>query len=179
MSESPSDAAVEIESLRREIERHERLYYVLDQPEISDAEYDALMRRLEALEAANPELVTAESPTQRVGGAPREGFLKAPHSSQMLSLDNAFDFDQMEASRRNVTVALTPQEFKLLRYFSQHTGRVISRDELLNEVWGYNSYPSTRTVDAHVLNLRRKLERDPASPDHFLTVHRAGYKFRQ
>ena len=89
------------------------------------------------------------------------------------------DFKQMEASRSDVVVSLTPQEFKLLRYLSQHPARVVSRDELLNEVWGYNSYPSTRTVDAHILNLRRKLERDPANPRHFLTVHRAGYKFRQ
>jgi DNA-binding response OmpR family regulator len=92
--------------------------------------------------------------------------------------DVRIDFNQMEAHRGGQVVSLTPQEFKLLRYFSQHPARVISRDELLNEVWGYNSYPSTRTVDAHVLNLRRKLERDPAHPVHFLTVHRAGYKFR-
>ncbi len=98
----------------------------------------------------------------------------------ILAFDDVrIDFKQMEAYRGDVAVSLTPQEFKLLRYFSQHSGRVVSRDELLNEVWGYHSYPSTRTVDAHVLNLRRKLERDPANPAHFLTVHRAGYKFRQ
>ena len=92
--------------------------------------------------------------------------------------DVRIDFEQMEASRGGDAVSLTPQEFKLLRYLAQHPSRVVSRDELLNEVWGYNSYPSTRTVDAHILNLRRKLERDPANPEHFLTVHRAGYKFR-
>lgn len=98
----------------------------------------------------------------------------------VLSFDDVhIDFKKMEAYRSDESVSLTPQEFKLLRYLSQHPSRVVSRDELLNEVWGYNSYPSTRTVDAHVLNLRRKLERDPANPAHFLTVHRAGYKFRQ
>ncbi len=101
MSPSLSDAATEIEALRREIERHERLYYVLDQPEISDAEYDALMRRLEGLEAEHPELADPDSPTQRVGGAPREGFQKAAHSSRMMSLDNAFNEDEVrEFDRR-------------------------------------------------------------------------------
>lgn len=101
-----------------------------------------------------------------------------PPSDLLVFDDVRIDFKQMEAARGDVAVSLTPQEFKLLRYFSQHPTRVISRDELLNEVWGYNSYPSTRTVDAHVLNLRRKLEQDPGSPAHFLTIHRAGYKFR-
>jgi DNA ligase (NAD+) len=71
----------EIERLRRLLRRHEHLYYVLDQPEISDAEYDALMRQLRELEAAHPELVTPDSPTQRVGGKPREGFVKVRHTS--------------------------------------------------------------------------------------------------
>ncbi|MFM2125361.1 MAG: NAD-dependent ligase LigA [Acidobacteriota bacterium] len=80
-----------VEHLREQLRRHEHLYYVLDTPQISDAEYDALMRELERLERENPELVTSDSPTQRVGGKPREGFVKVPHSSPMLSLDNALD----------------------------------------------------------------------------------------
>ena len=72
---------------------------------------------------------------------------------------------------------MTAQEFKLLRFFTQNPGRVISRTELLNEVWGYDNYPSTRTVDNHVLNLRPKLESEPADPVHFRTVHGIGYKF--
>lgn len=91
--------------------------------------------------------------------------------------DVSVDFQKMELTRSGRQVPLTPQEFKVLKYFSQNAERVISRDELLNEVWGYNSYPSTRTVDAHILNLRHKLERDPANPVHFVTVHHAGYKF--
>ena len=90
-----SDASAEVQKLRREIERHERLYFVLDQPEISDAEFDKLMRRLEALEAEHPELADPSSPTQRVGGAPREGVQKARHSSRMMSLDNAFNADEV------------------------------------------------------------------------------------
>ena len=80
----------EIESLRDEIRGHEHRYYVLDDPEISDAEFDRLINELKKLEAAHPELVTPDSPTQRVGGKPREGFVKVPHSVPMLSLENAF-----------------------------------------------------------------------------------------
>lgn len=81
----------EIDELRQTLRRHEHLYYVLDQPQITDAEYDALMRRLQALEAEHPDLLTPDSPTQRVGGAPRDGFVKVAHSSPMLSLDNALN----------------------------------------------------------------------------------------
>ena len=79
------------DELRAELRRHEYLYHVLDQPEIRDEEFDALMLELRRIEAEHPELVTPDSPSQRVGGAPREGVEKAPHSSPMLSLDNAFD----------------------------------------------------------------------------------------
>ena len=83
----------------------------------------------------------------------------------------------MELTRAGRPVPLTPQEFKILKFFAQNRERVISREELLNEVWGYNCYPSTRTVDNHILKLRQKLEKDPADPVHFVTVHGAGYKF--
>jgi len=100
------------------------------------------------------------------------------HEVEQLYFDDvAVDFAKMEAVRGARAVALTPQEFKLLKYFAQHPQRVLSRDQLLSDVWGYNSYPSTRTVDSHILTLRQKLERDPASPVHFVTVHHAGYKF--
>lgn len=92
MSQPPAaQAALEAERLGREIRHHEYLYYVLDQSEITDAEYDALMRRLQEIEKAYPELLTPDSPTQRVGGVPREGFVKVRHSSAMLSLDNALN----------------------------------------------------------------------------------------
>jgi DNA ligase (NAD+) len=96
------DSRREIERLRRELRRHEHLYYVLDKPEISDAEYDALLRKLQELEAQFPDLVTPDSPTQRVGGEPREGFVKAPHSSPMLSLDNALSEAELRAFDRRV-----------------------------------------------------------------------------
>src|SRR6202158_5555862 len=100
---APAKAAErKIESLREKIRHHEYLYYVLDHPEISDAEYDAMMRELQALEAEHPELIRADSPTQRVGGKPREGFVKVPHSSPMLSLDNTYNENELRDWERRV-----------------------------------------------------------------------------
>jgi len=96
---------------------------------------------------------------------------------QLYFGDVSVDFVKMEVVRAGRQVALTPQEFKLVKYFSQNPERAISRDQLLSDVWGYNSYPSTRTVDSHILTLRQKLEKDPANPAHFLTLHNVGYKF--
>lgn len=92
----------QIERLRDQIRHHEHLYYVMDAPEISDAEYDELMRELKALETAHPALVTPDSPTQRVGGKPREGFKKQAHSRPMLSLDNAYNEEELRAWDRRV-----------------------------------------------------------------------------
>ena len=92
---TPDDARERAASLRDEIRRHERLYYLLDRPEISDAEFDILLIELRGIETAHPALVTPDSPTQRVGGAPREGVDRAAHSSGMLSLDNALDDAQL------------------------------------------------------------------------------------
>jgi DNA ligase (NAD+) len=102
MADKKKDIAKSIASLRDEIRHHEYLYYVLDQPEISDAEFDQLMQRLKDLEAEHPALVTPDSPTQRVGGKPREGFVKVPHSSPMLSLDNTYNEEELRAWERRV-----------------------------------------------------------------------------
>lgn len=91
--------------------------------------------------------------------------------------DVVVDLSSHEVRRRGQPVVLTGLEFKTLKYFMQNARRAISRDELLNEVWGYENYPCTRTVDNHILKLRRKLERDPSKPAHFLTLHGAGYRF--
>jgi DNA ligase (NAD+) len=96
------DAAHRVEKLRDELRRHEHLYYVLDAPEISDAEYDALMNELKRLEAAHPELLRPDSPSQRVGGKPAEGFKKAQHSRPMLSLDNAYSAEELTDWDRRV-----------------------------------------------------------------------------
>jgi len=102
MSAKTSPAKEQIEKLRAEIRRHEYLYYVQDAPEISDAQYDLLMRELQALEQENPALVTPESPTQRVGGKPKEGFAKVTHSRPMLSLDNAYNEEELRGWDRRV-----------------------------------------------------------------------------
>jgi len=96
------DAEKKIDSLREKIRHHEYLYYVLDQPSISDQEFDQLMQQLKDLEAANPSLVTPDSPTQRVGGKPREGFVKVRHSSPMLSLDNTYNEEELRGWERRV-----------------------------------------------------------------------------
>lgn len=96
------DITRRIEELRDQIRYHEHRYYVLDDPEVSDAEFDRLMQELKKLEAEHPELITPDSPTQRVGGKPREGFIKVPHSSPMLSLDNAYSEQELRDWERRV-----------------------------------------------------------------------------
>jgi DNA ligase (NAD+) len=102
MVSSGKDLVKKIESLREKIRHHEYLYYVVDNPEISDAEFDKLMRQLKDLEAEHPDLVSGDSPTQRVGGKPREGFVKVPHSSPMLSLDNTYSEEELRDWERRV-----------------------------------------------------------------------------
>jgi len=101
----------------------------------------------------------------------------APLTDSFAFDDVKVDFTKMELWRDGSPVQLTSQEFKVLKFMIQNAERVLSREELLNHVWGYRNYPSTRTVDNHILRLRQKLEKDPANPLHFRTVHSSGYKF--
>lgn len=97
---------------------------------------------------------------------------------ELLMFGNVkIDFTSMEATRAGKRLTLTAQEFKLLRFLARTPDAVVSREKLLNDVWGYENYPTTRTVDNHILRLRQKLEPDPANPRYFLTMHGAGYKF--
>ena len=89
----------------------------------------------------------------------------------------SINFAKMEVVREGQTIEMTAREFNALKFLVKNAERVISRDELLSEVWGYQNYPSTRTVDNHILKIRQKLEREPANPVHFRTVHGVGYKF--
>jgi DNA-binding response OmpR family regulator len=91
--------------------------------------------------------------------------------------DVMVDFSRIEITRGGEKITVTPKEFKTLQFLTKNAQRVISRDELLDKVWGYENYPCTRTVDNHMLRLRQKLEIDPSNPLHFLTVHGIGYKF--
>ena len=102
---------------------------------------------------------------------------KPPVSSVFRFAECEIDFKSMTARRAGVPVVLTAHEFKLLKFFTENIDRVLTRETLLNEVWGYNSYPTTRTVDNQLLKLRQKLEPDPANPKHLLTIYGAGYKF--
>lgn len=91
--------------------------------------------------------------------------------------DIAIDFRKAEVHRGDQPIELSAREFQLLRYFIQNRGDVLSRDELLNNVWGYDAMPSTRTVDVHVAWLRQKIEANPKHPEHIRTIHGMGYKF--
>jgi DNA-binding response OmpR family regulator len=119
------------------------------------------------------ELVTRLRVALRRAMAHQEARVKQSYSFDEVEVN----FDNMELLRRGKQVPLTPKEFKMLHFFVSNKERVFSRDELLNRVWGYQNYPTTRTVDTHVLRLRKKLERDPYEPVHFQTVHGVGYRF--
>jgi len=141
---------------------------------------DKEQQKVEALDAGADDYVTKPfSPREllaRVRAALRHT-ARTP-DVQLVSFDDiSVDFKKMEVKRDGKLVVLTAQEFKTFQFLVQNADRVISRDELLNEVWGYQNYPSTRTVDNHILKLRQKLEKDPSSPVHFRTVHGMGYKF--
>lgn len=109
---------------------------------------------------------------RRAGGVPAPGEPKSFEFGRVR-----VDFERYEATRAGKPVTLTAREFALLRYFVRHRGKVVTREELLREVWGYDVPPVTRTVDAHVAQLRRKLEERPARPKHLLGVRSVGYRF--
>ena len=91
--------------------------------------------------------------------------------------DIEVNFDKQEATRHGTRVDLTGKEFDVLRLLAQNRGRIVTRDRLLDEVWGYEHYPTTRTVDNHIMRLRQKLEADPSDPRHILSIYGEGYKF--
>src|SRR6202021_281107 len=107
-----------------------------------------------------------------------KAWLKNPNATDTFEFGEVKGcFSTMEIHRNGRPVILTCKEFKTLAYLIKNPRRVISRDELLNEVWGYLNYPCTRTVDNHIMRLRQKLENDPSHPSHLVTIHAGGYKF--
>lgn len=170
------DAEKKIESLREKIRHHEYRYYVLDAPEISDADFDRLMKELQQLEAEHPELITSDSPTQRVGGKPREGFVKVPHSSPMLSLDNTYNVDDLRnwerrvhelSGRRNIeyvcelkldgmSLALRYEDGKLVRGITRGDGSV-----------GEDVTPNVRTVRSIPLSIAKEKLKSAGVPRDF------------
>jgi len=121
-------------------------------------DFAELLARLEALLRRVPSVPPATKDTYRFS-------------------DIAIDFPRTEVSKNGIPIELSAREFKLLRYFIERRGFTISRDELLNEVWGYDSTPTTRTVDVHIAQLRQKIESDPRHPRWLITVYGFGYKF--
>lgn len=93
--------------------------------------------------------------------------------------DVTLDFKKHLATKGGLSLELSHREFKILQYFIEHRGEVVSRDQLLDSVWGYDSFPLTRTVDTHIAKLRHKIENDPGNPQYIVTVHRVGYKFME
>jgi DNA ligase (NAD+) len=150
-----------IETLREKIRHHEHLYYVLDAPELSDADFDRLMQELKRLETAHPELITPDSPTQRVGGKPREGFVKVEHSRPMLSLDNAYNEEELrdwdrrarelagsekieyvcELKLDGMSMALTYEQGRLLRGVTRGDGSI--GEDVTSNVRTMRSVPLT------------------------------------
>jgi DNA-binding response OmpR family regulator len=102
----------------------------------------------------------------------------APHNQDQHSFgDVEVDLRRCRVLRSGKAIDISSKEFELLKYFVCHSGEILSRDRLLEEVWGYENYPTTRTVDTHLVRLRQKLEPDPEQPQYFLTVHGTGYRF--
>ncbi len=154
-----------LERLREKIRRHEYLYYVLDNPKISDTEFDRLLKQLEKLEAGHPELITPDSPTQRVGGQPREGFVKVRHGSPLLSLDNASSFEELgqfdrrarEATGRETLDYVCEHKFDgfsiSLRYENGGYGRAVTRGDGQE---GEDVTPNVKTIRALPLRVDEK-----------------------
>jgi two-component system alkaline phosphatase synthesis response regulator PhoP len=113
----------------------------------------------------------------RIEAKLRRGAPPLRHADEERFGDFRVDFRRAEVTRSGQPVEVSAREFRLLRYFLEHRGATLSREELLNEVWGYHAMPSTRTVDVHVAWLRQKIEPNPRHPQYILTVHGMGYKF--
>ena len=113
----------------------------------------------------------------RVRAVLRRAGTQKPPADVVKIGDIDVDFKLHQARRGRTRVEFTAREFELLRYFVHHTGQVVTREQILNEVWGYEEFPTTRTIDNFVAKLRQKIEKSPHAPEHILTIHGSGYKF--
>ncbi len=173
---SAKAAAKDIARLRQEIRHHEYCYYVLDEPEISDAKFDKLMNQLKALEAEHPKLVTPDSPTQRVGGAPREGFLTVRHSRAMLSLDNAYSYDELRDFDRRVREGIGRErvdyvcehKFDGLSISLQYEDGVLVRGVTRGDgTTGEEVTPNVKTIRSIPLSVERNILKKQRLPGDF------------
>ena len=107
-----------------------------------------------------------------------EGQKQTPKDIESYEFDSIFfDFKKLVCKKNDTAIDLSAKEFQIIKYFIQHKGEVITRDMLLDDIWGYESFPSTRTVDNYIMNIRKAIEDDPSKPKYFQTVHTVGYKF--
>lgn len=113
----------------------------------------------------------------RVRAVLRRAGSQKPQTDSVRIGDIDVDFKLHQARRGKARIEFTAREFELLRYFVQHIGQVVTREQILNEVWGYEEFPTTRTIDNFVAKLRQKIEKAPHAPEHILTIHGSGYKF--
>ncbi len=113
----------------------------------------------------------------RIRNLLRPGNVRDKEVAEYAFQNVSLDFKRLEGSKNGVPFELSAKEFEVLKYFIIHEGEVISRDTLLDDVWGYESFPTTRTVDNYILSIRKKIEDNPSQPRHLLTVHTVGYKF--
>lgn len=113
----------------------------------------------------------------RIRALLRRAYPPTPLPDELRFEDVVVDFRRFEASRNGKGLEMTPKEFGVLRVLASRSGEVVTRDDLLDQVWGFENYPTTRTVDNHLAQLRAKLEKNPAEPVHLLTVHGVGYKW--
>jgi DNA ligase (NAD+) len=166
----------EIEQLREKLRYHEYRYYVLDDPEISDAAFDRMMNRLKELEAAHPELITPDSPSQRVGGAPREGFQTVRHARPMLSLDNAFSYDALrdwdrrvrEGSGREKIEYIAEHKFDGLSISLQYEDGVLARGVTRGDgTTGEDVTPNVKTIRSIPLRIEEAARKKAKLPAEF------------
>jgi DNA ligase (NAD+) len=189
----PEEARVEVDDLRREIEHHNQLYYAQDAPEITDAEYDALFRRLQELEAAHPELKTPDSPTQRVGAAPAERFKSVRHTIPMLSLANAMNEDEVREFEGRIRRILELKEDEHVTYVAEpkldglaielvyEQGRLVVGSTRGDGTTGEDVTVNLKTIKTVPHQLRAKSPQAPPIPERLevrgeIILQRAGFQ---
>lgn len=137
--------------------------------------------KIEGFEAGADDYITKPFSLKELLARIKAVLRRAIHVPQQISTYSfgkiVLDFDKYQAAKEGVAIELSPREFEILKLFIQNEGDIVSREDFLQKVWGYQSVPSTRTVDNHIAKLRQKVEDDADNPVHIITVHRMGYKF--
>lgn len=137
--------------------------------------------KIEGFEAGADDYITKPFSLKELLARIKAVLRRSTHIPQQLTIYSfgkmVLDFDKYQARKNDELIELSPREFEILKLFVQNEGEVVTREDFLQKVWGYQSVPSTRTVDNHIAKLRQKIEDDPDNPNHIITVHRMGYRF--